>query len=321
MLPHAAPLVVIALTSAGARHPIAQPPAGDAEARTERQARAAGTVRGVYHANFNQGIVSGEVGIRGFNSESDVASTKLVVDGIPTNLNSGLGEFNSLFPLEIERVEIVRGTNDPRYGLFNLAGNVGVTTREGGAYVATRALGGSFGTREVQGVVAREHALGKDGAAGTLAQTWFGGWREGDGWRANSALARRAGSGKLFWTSPGARTRVGVIARVHALDTDAPGYLTAAEARATPRLSPAFSSADGGTVDTRQLSAHVEARPTPTLAWSARAYDQRFERVRWVRFTAGGAQQERVKDERQWGAITELGGGRSIRSGRSSSRR
>jgi iron complex outermembrane receptor protein len=262
-------------------------------------------VPGVYHASFNQGIISGEVGIRGFNTESDVASTKLVVDGIPTNLNSGLGEFNALFPLEIERVEIVRGTNDPRWGLFNLAGNVGVTTRRGGSYLAARALGGSFGTREAQLVAAREHALGRDGAGGTLSHTWFGGVRASDGFRANSALDRRAGSGKLFWTSAGERLSAGVIARVQALDTDAPGYLTAAEASAAPRRSPAFSDADGGTVDTRQASAHVEVRQTPTLFWSARLYAQRFARVRWVRFSAAGPQQERVEDERQEGALVQ----------------
>lgn len=263
-------------------------------------------VPGVYHANFNQGIVSGEVAIRGFNTETDVGSTKLLVDGIPTNLNSGLGEFNALFPLEIDRIEIVRGTNDPRYGLFNLAGNVSVATRQGGSYLAARALGGSFGTGEAQAVVAREHALGRDGRGGTLSQTWFGGYRTSGGYRANAALDKRAGSGKLFYTSAGRRVTTGVIARLQALDTDAPGYLSLAESRAAPRTSPAFSNSDGGTVDTRQLSAHLDVQQTPTLLWSARAYTQRFERVRWVRFSASGAQQERVEDERQDGALAQV---------------
>ncbi len=268
-------------------------------------------VPGVYQANFNQGIISGEVAVRGFNTEADVGSVKLLVDGIPTNLNSGLGEFNTLFPLEIDRIEIVRGTNDPRFGLFNLAGNVSVTTRgaepgRAGSYAAARALGGSFATREAQGVVGRDVALGRGGRAGTLSQTWFGGYRESGGYRANAALDKRAGSGKVFYTTPGGRVTAGAIVRVQALDTDAPGYLSLAESRAAPRASPAFSDADGGTVDTRQFSVHLDARPTSTLAVSARLYRQRFDRVRWVRFSGAGAQQERVEDERQGGAIAQV---------------
>jgi iron complex outermembrane receptor protein len=255
-------------------------------------------VPGVYQSDFNQGIVSGDVGIRGFNTESDIASTKLLVDGIPTNLNSGLGEFNALFPLEIDRMEIVRGTNDPRWGLFNLAGNVGVTTRRGGTGVTTRLAAGSFGTTEAQALGAFER--------GGFSQTYFGGARRASGYRENAALDKLAGSGKWFYTTPGQRVTVGAIARVQALDTDAPGYLTTAEARATPRFSPAYTDADGGTVDTRQVSLHADVRQTATLAWSLRAYDQTFDRVRWVRFTAAGAQQERLEDERQRGALAQL---------------
>lgn len=152
-------------------------------------------------------------------------------------------------------------------------------------------------------MVACEHALGRGGRRGTLSQTWFGGYRRSAGYRANAALDKRAGSGKLFYTSAGGRVAAGVIARLQALDTDAPGYLSRADSRADPRASPAFSDADGGTVDTRQVSAHLDVRQTPTLTWSARAYTQRFDRVRWVRFSAAGAQQERVEDERQRGAL------------------
>jgi iron complex outermembrane recepter protein len=100
--------------------------------------------------------------------------------------------------------------------------------------------------------------------------------------------------------------RVGVIARVHRLDTDAPGYLTSEQARRTPRFSPAYSATDGGTIDTDHGSLHLDVRQTATLAWSLRAYSQRFDRIRYVRFTAAGAQQERIEDERQTGAIAAV---------------
>ncbi|MFN8803386.1 MAG: TonB-dependent receptor [Gemmatimonas sp.] len=253
-------------------------------------------VPGVYRAEFNQGIVSGDIGIRGFNTESEIASTKLLIDGIPSNLNSGVSEMNALFPLEIGRIDVVRGTNDPRFGMFNLAGNVSVETAQAtGTYVTSRLQGGSFGTQEAQ-------VLGGV-TAGGFSQTLFAGARRSDGYRANSASDKWTASGKWFYTSDSARVRVGLIARTHRLDTDAPGYLTRNESRRTPQFSPAFSSTDGGTVDSDHGSLHLDVRQTATLVWSLKAYTQRFDRIRYVRFTAAGAQQERIEDERQTGAI------------------
>jgi iron complex outermembrane receptor protein len=253
-------------------------------------------VPGVYRAEFNQGIVNGDIGLRGFNSESEIASTKLLIDGIPSNLNSGVSEMNAIFPLEIGRMDVVRGTNDPRFGMFNLAGNVSVETAQGGGnYVTSRLQGGSFGTQEAQ-------VLG-NASVGGFSQTIFAGMRRADGFRSNSASNKWTASGKWFYTTDSARVRVGVIARVHRLDTDAPGYLTQAQSRSTPRFSPVFSNSDGGTVDSDHGSLHLDVRQTSTLAWSLKAYSQRFDRIRYVRFTAAGAQQERIEDERQTGAI------------------
>ncbi|MFN5582718.1 TonB-dependent receptor [Gemmatimonas sp.] len=256
-------------------------------------------VPGVYRAEFNQGVVSGDIGIRGFNTESEIASTKLLIDGIPANMNSGVSEMNALFPLEIAQMQVVRGTNDPRHGLFNLAGNVSVETAQGrGTYVTSRLQAGSFGTQEAQ-------VLG-NASVGGFSQTIFAGARRSDGFRANSASDKWTASGKWFYTSDSARVRVGVIARMHRLDTDAPGYLTEAQSRTTPMLSPTFSDSDGGTIDTDHGSLHLDVKQTATLAWSLKAYTQRFDRVRFVRFTAAGAQQERVEDERQNGALAAL---------------
>ena len=256
-------------------------------------------VPGVYRADFNQGIVSGDIGIRGFNTESEIASTKLLIDGIPANLNSGVSEMNALFPLEIARIDVVRGTNDPRFGLFNLAGNVSVnTTRGSGNSVTSRLQGGSFGTQEAQ-------VLGTVQAGG-FTQTIFAGARRSDGYREHAAADKWSASGKWFYTSDSARVSVGLIARVHRLNTDAPGYLTNAQSRSTPRFSPTFSNTDGGRVDSDHGSLHLDMKQTATLAWSLKAYTQRFDRVRYVRFTAAGAQQERIEDERQTGAIAAL---------------
>lgn len=252
-------------------------------------------VPGVYRAEFNQGIVAGDIGVRGFNSESEIASTKLLIDGIPSNANSGVSEMNALFPLEISQIDIVRGTNDPRFGMFNLAGNIGVETPRGGSYMTTRLQAGAFGAREGQLLTAWEQS--------GFSQTLFAGLRSSDGYRDRTGMSKWSVSGKWFYRSPDERVSIGVIGRSHRLETAAPGYLTFAQSRSTPRLSPVFAADDGGNVDTDHGSLHVDVRQTATLAWSLKAYLQRFDRARFVRFSAAGAQQERLEDERQRGAI------------------
>jgi outer membrane receptor protein involved in Fe transport len=136
-------------------------------------------VPGVYRAEFNQGVVAGDIGIRGFNTESEIGSAKLLIDGIPSNLNSGVSEMNALFPLEIARIDVVRGTNDPRFGLFNLAGNIGVETQQAtSSFLTSRLQGGSFGATEAQ--------LLSGATCGGFSQTLFGGFRRADGFRENA---------------------------------------------------------------------------------------------------------------------------------------
>jgi len=255
-------------------------------------------VPGVYVNDYNQGVVSGGVAIRGFNTEGDIMHTKLLIDGIPMNTNSGGGLLDSIFPFDIDRIEIVKGTNDPRYGLFNIAGNVQVSTSPIGRYSKVKILGGAFGTGDVQGVTAFN--------TGRLSHVYFGGVRRSTGYRVNSDLERYAFSGKWFYTPASNRWQVGVIARTYDFDTQAPGYLTLSEVAADPRQSPAFSATDGGTQRTHHVSLHVDRQVTPTVAWSAKAYRQTFEQHRWVRFTQGSNQQERFEDEAQTGVLTTL---------------
>ncbi|HCT99627.1 MAG TPA: TonB-dependent receptor, partial [Methylococcaceae bacterium] len=76
---------------------------------------------GVQITQFNQGTTTGKFSFRGFNGEGNINGIKLLIDGIPSNTNDGNMPFiDSIFPLDIENIEVVRGTNDPRYGLHNI---------------------------------------------------------------------------------------------------------------------------------------------------------------------------------------------------------
>jgi iron complex outermembrane recepter protein len=254
-------------------------------------------VPAVYVETFNQGIISADVGIRGFNTQGDVAHTKLLIDGIPSNLHIGYTDLKSVFPLEIERVEVVKGTTDPRYGLNNVAGNINVVTRKGGDERVARLLAGSFGTFEPQVLAGSE--------SGRLRQTYFAAYRGADGYRDHSRMDRVAGSGKWFY-EPSEQLSVGLIVRAMYLEADAPGYLSAEDARARPTASPAHSAVDGGDQANLHASLHVDHDLSKSLSWSLKAYAQSFLRNRWVRFDAESDQQQRIEDEAQYGGSSVM---------------
>ena len=88
-------------------------------------------VPGVYMQDYNQGTISTGLGMRGFDTQNEGPAVKLLIDGIPSNFHAiGMPDLKVSFPLKIDHVEVVQGTNDPRYGVNNVAGNVNVVTRE-----------------------------------------------------------------------------------------------------------------------------------------------------------------------------------------------
>ncbi len=125
---------------------------------------------GVMTTEFNQGTTSGKLSFRGFNGEGEINAVKLLVDGIPANSNDGnMPYLDAIFPLDIESIEVVRGTNDARYGLNNIAGNAQINTRTGGNYTKGRVSYGSFDTRNTE----VSAGLEKNG----FSQNYFVGYR------------------------------------------------------------------------------------------------------------------------------------------------
>lgn len=165
-----------------------------------------GLLPGIQLTMTGQGAESGKATFRAFNGEGYINGIKTLIDGIPSNVNSGNQRFiDMIFPLEIEYIEVVRGTNDPRYGLYNIGGNVNYGTRQGGDYLDARLGYGSFNTREAQ--VAYGHA------AGRWEQNYFFGVRASDGYRAHADSYRHTLAGKWFFTSENENLRAGLVAR------------------------------------------------------------------------------------------------------------
>ncbi|MBK7617533.1 MAG: TonB-dependent receptor [Burkholderiales bacterium] len=243
-------------------------------------------VPGVLLTEFNQGTTSGKLSLRGFNGEGEVNAVKLLIDGVPSNTNDGNMPFIDLvFPLDIQSITTVRGTNDPRYGLHNIAGNVDITTRTGGNDTDVRLGGGAYGLADLQ--------LAKGIEGGEWTQNYFVGVRHSDGFRDHAQSDKFSLAGKWFYQPSGANWQAGLIVRHHEHTADEPGYLSAADAQATPKLSYAISATDGGKRQLDQISLRAEGTAGKTLSWQTMVYQNEYSDERWVRFSASASQQER----------------------------
>lgn len=255
---------------------------------------------GVQLTEYRMGTTTGKFSFRGFNGEGEVNAVKLLIDGIPSNSNDGnMPYLDMIMPLDIEAIEIVRGTNDPRYGLHNIAGNANVVTKIGGNYTTARASYGSFNTRELQAGVGIE----KNG----FSQNYFAAVQEYHGYRDHSDSRKGTVAGKWFYDSEDGQFRTGLIARHYEQDAQEAGYLTYAQSRAHPRDSQPHNSTDGGERELNQLSLHFDWKLNEQWFWSNKAYLNTMNDQRWVRFSIRNASQgERLAEENHKGVISSL---------------
>ena len=251
-------------------------------------------VPGFYYGDWNQGVTSGMASLRGFDNNHD-SPVGLIVDGIPHNLGGSM-DIQPFFPLEIERIEVVKGTIDPRYGLLNIAGNINLHTKQGGNFTKAKLLTGSYSTYDASIITGHEE--------NGFSQTYFAGYRQTDGYREHSDIKKGAASGKWFYTSEDQKFSIGAIARAFGMDANAPGYITKAESESNPTKYADFSYADGGERENQDIGTHLDYAFSDQLIWSFKTYYQHRENTRWSRWSWTGSQRESYSDNDQYGAIS-----------------
>lgn len=256
-------------------------------------------VPGVQITAFGQGNTSGKFSMRGFNGEGEINAVKLLIDGVPSNSNDGNMPYIDLASkLDIEGLEVVRGTNDPRYGLHNIAGSANILTRTGGNEKKLRLSVGSFGSREAQASLGIEK--------GGLTQNYALSYQASDGYRAHSAAENMGFSGKWFLNSDDKRTRAGLMVRRYEGKAQEAGYLTLAQADADPEQSPLHNISDEDKRIVTQVALQAEHRLTGALHVTGQVYNNTLNDRRFVKFSANASQQERIVDENHWGASSVL---------------
>lgn len=262
-----------------------------------------GQMPGVQLTEFRLGAESGKPSFRAFNGEGYINGIKLLIDGVPSNVNSGnMRYLDTVFPLDIDYIEVVRGTNDPRYGLHNIGGNINVATRQGGNYADGRLTYGSFNTQEIQAALGHE--------ANGFAQNYFFAKQDTDGYRDHSKSEKYNVGGKWFYTSDSGDLKTGVIARIYNQEAQEAGYLTASELNANRFQSPARNANDRDSRDMQQISGHLDYQIAPTLSYSSKLYFNTITDDRYVTYTsyAGSTapRQRRLWNEEHYGWMNTL---------------
>lgn len=262
-----------------------------------------GQMPGIQLTETRQGTESGKATFRAFNGEGYINGIKILIDGVPSNVNSGNQRFiDMVFPLEIDYIEVVRGTNDPRYGLHNIGGNINFGTRQGGNYTDGRLTYGSFDTREAQLAVGRE--------ADGFAQNYFVGVQDSNGYRDHDTSQKYSLGGKWFVGSDADTAKLGLVARVYHHEADEPGFMTAEELATDRTASAAKNANDGADRDMRHLGVHLDLRLSDTLHFNNKLYYNSYEETRRVTFTSfptGNApRQQREWDEKQTGMLSTI---------------
>jgi iron complex outermembrane receptor protein len=251
---------------------------------------------GVVLSRYSQGIVNTEISIRGFSGDGETPNAKLVVDGIPSNLFSGLSELDYLFPTNIQNIQVLKGTSDATTGLFATAGNYKVETRKDTGKQLQFGYG-SFQTREMQGYYGEKQ--------GDLTQNYAMGYRKGNGFRDHTENEKIALSGR--WQLDFDQSTLALSAKYGKYNSpEAPGYMPKAQARADRTGVAPNALNDSGEKEFKHLSLHYDYFFNDDVDVSLKTYWQNFDRERNVRFVGSPGLENRYEEQTSTGLIAKL---------------
>ncbi|MDR2352721.1 MAG: TonB-dependent receptor [Deltaproteobacteria bacterium] len=92
--------------------------------------------------------------LRGYTG-SHGSGVAIFLDGIPLNETDGYADNNIIIPIEIDRVEIIKGPASALYGNYASGGVVSYYTIKSGNFTRLRLNAGSFKTLDASGIIAR----------------------------------------------------------------------------------------------------------------------------------------------------------------------
>lgn len=181
-------------------------------------------VPGMRVMTYGLGGVVNVISLRGFGGGAHGGDLGFVLDGIPLNEAishaDGYADLNVVIPLEIERVDVVKGPSSVLVGNYNRAGSIFVQTRKRGEYELADFTLGSFHTFDVQ--AAGGYKLGENGHLNLAAQV-----STTNDFRPQSGYDRGTFSGR--YTLDIDRGEISISGRAHRGIWDSASYLPLAQ--------------------------------------------------------------------------------------------
>ena len=164
--------------------------------------------------NYRAGVTPGFT-MRGFTSLGHGSpDATFFIDRIPLNFRYIMNT-NMIIPLELQRVDVLKGPVSALYGNYHSAGAVHYHTIQDDNLSRMQLRYGSYNTSDASGVVARDD--------GTLSQTYAAQLYHSDGMRDNSRYDRQNAAARWKYKISEALD-AGLAVRVHNSDWDGPCY-------------------------------------------------------------------------------------------------
>jgi iron complex outermembrane receptor protein len=242
-----------------------------------------------------KGVGFGTVSMRGFNTEGVLNAVKLLIDGVPSNANDGNTYYIDMVPrIDMEAVEVVKGTNDPRYGLHNIAGNINIVTRSGDNYTESKLTAGSFGTRMLQ--------VAKGIETDSVSQNYALSYKTTNGYRQHMEADATNFSGKWFFKSGNGTSRIGLIVKHLSNNANEPGYLSQAQISANPWQVAPKSVNDKDSRRASQVALQAESDIDSSTHLQGQVYWNQLHDDRYIKFADSSRQEFRQLREQHVGA-------------------
>lgn len=220
-----------------------------------------GRVPGLRVMTYGLGGVVNVISLRGFGGGAHGGDLGMVLDGITLNEAishaDGYADLNVVIPLELQRLDVVKGPSSVLMGNYNRAGVVFLQTRKGGDYALADASFGSHRTGDLQ-VAGGFSKLGP-GSLNLAAQLYTT-----EDFRPQSGFDRGTVAGR--YTLPLGRGDLSLSARFHKSDWDSASYLTQDQYVAGDgRGRDARVQNDGGSKEFTTLRADFTRELTPDI--------------------------------------------------------
>jgi outer membrane receptor protein involved in Fe transport len=234
---------------------------------------------GVDYVYYGQGGIPSGPSVRGYTDRNFGQDMAGFLDGIPLNLpgfvaSHGAMDLTPIFPEAVERVELIRGPFDARYGDFQRGASLDFVTRDGIDHPSLSMALGSYGSKRVVG------SYGNWDPAKPVSIYANLDYYDNDGYANNQKVQHLRSFNKLYF--PMARNDVTLTIHYFDSDWDAPSYLDVAKLKAgTVSDKLAINKTDGGDLTQGLLALRYRIDAASKEPWVITLYGTSRD---WTRF-------------------------------------